>query len=242
MSSAPGPVHYGHSSTPTRNPFRYLLAIWRLVRDPADTGEAAIVELGFARSRLGRRFTRWEEVADVLRRDPRTAAALQRRRPCDPIDVAALGRMPEGSLGRVFADHCRARDLDPNLVYIAPDTEVDWMLHHLYLTHDVWHVVTGWGNDEIGEYGLGAFYTAQLGGPTFFGFLFSLAALSTVLRRRSYRDFMEAIVAGYAAGKCAEPLFGTEWPELWKTPITDVRARFGIAPERTTGEGIRAAA
>ena len=153
MATKPAPVTFGYSSEPTRNPFRYLLALWRLVRDPSDTEEAAIVELGFARTRLGRRFARWEEVVEALRRDPRTAPALQRRRPCDPIDLDALGRMPEGTLGRVFAEHCKVRALNPNLVYIAPDTEVDWMLHHLYLTHDIWHVVSGWGNDEIGEYG-----------------------------------------------------------------------------------------
>ena len=242
MTTTAAPVHYGYSSEPTRNPFRYLLALWRLVRDPTDTDEAAIVELGFARTRLGRRFARWEEVVEALRRDPRTAPALQRRQHCDPIDLDALARMAEGTLGRVFADHCRARGLNPNLVYIRPDTEVDWMLHHLYLTHDIWHVVSGWGNDEIGEYGLGSFYSAQLAGPTFFGFLFSISALSTVLRRRSFRDFMEAIVAGYEAGKHAEPLFGVEWSELWEMPLSDVRARFGIAAGNTVGEGIRAAA
>jgi ubiquinone biosynthesis protein Coq4 len=242
MNPTSAAASYAYSSKPTRNPFRYGLALWRLVRDPANTYEAGIVELGFARTRLGRRFARWEEIVEELRRDPRTAPALQRRQHCDPIDLDALGRLPEGTLGRVFAEHCRVRALNPNLVYIRPDTEIDWMLHHLYLTHDVWHVVSGWGNDEIGEYGLGSFYAGQLAGPSFFGFLFSISALSTVVRRRSFRDFMEAIVAGYEAGKRAQPLFGVEWSELWALPLADVRTRFGIATESTTGEGIRAAA
>jgi ubiquinone biosynthesis protein Coq4 len=213
-----------------------------VVRDPSDTYEAGIVELGFARSKLGRRFARWEEIVETLRRDPRTEPALRQRRPCAAIDLEALGRMPQGSLGRVFAEHCQARALNPNLVYIEPGTEVDWMLHHLFGTHDIWHVVTGWGNDELGEYGLGGFYSAQLHGATFFGFLFSLVALSTVLRRRSFKEFMDAIVAGYEAGKRAEPLFGVAWPELWELPIAEVRARFGITAGTVVGEGIRAAA
>jgi ubiquinone biosynthesis protein Coq4 len=235
-------ARYAYSTTPTRNPLRYLLAVWRTVRDPSDTHEAAIVEMGFARSRIGRRFARWEEVVETLRRDPRTAPSLRERRPCEPIDLEALGRMPEGTLGRVFADHCRARELNPNLAYLAPRSEVDWMLHHLFLTHDVWHVATGWGNDELGEYGLGGFYTAQLGGPTFFGFLLALAALSVVVRRRSFAEFMEAVVSGYEMGKRAEPLFGVDWPALWALPVGDVRARFGLGGERLIGEGIRAAA
>lgn len=235
-------TRYAYSTTPTRNPFRYLLALWRTVRDPTDTHEVAIVEIGFARSRLGRRFARWEDVIETLRRDPRTAPALRDHRPCEPIDLEALGRLPEGTLGRVFAGHCRARDLNPNLAYVAPGNEVDWMLHHLYQTHDIWHVATGWGNDEVGEYGLGAFYTAQLAGPTFFGFLLGLAALSTVFRRRSFAEFMEAVVAGYEMGERSEPLFGVDWSALWALPLGDVCARFGITGERLIGEGIRAAA
>lgn len=238
MEQAP----YAYSSEPTRNPFRYLLAVWRTLRDPTNTREVAIVEIGFARSRLGRRFARWEEVVAALRKDPRTAAALRERHPCERIDLDALDAHAEGSLGRVFARHCRARGLDPNLAYIPPDGEVDWMLHHLYLTHDVWHVVTGWGNDEVGEYGLGGFYTAQLGAPGFFGFLLGLAALSTVFRRRSFRDFMEAVVGGYQMGKRAEALFGVDWPALWGLPLDEVRARFGLADARVVGEGIRTAA
>jgi ubiquinone biosynthesis protein Coq4 len=230
-----------YSATPTRNPFRFLLATWRTVRDPSSTHEAAIVEMGFARSRLGRRFARWEEVVEALRREPRTAAAVRDRRPCAPIDLELLGRLPEGTLGRVFSDHCRARGLNPNLAYIPPGNEVDWMLHHLYQTHDIWHVATGWGNDEIGEYGLGAFYMAQLPAP-FFGFLLAIAALSTVLRRRSFGEFMEDIVAGYEMGKRAEPLFGVNWSTLWAVPLGDVRTRFGVVGERLRGEGIRAAA
>jgi ubiquinone biosynthesis protein COQ4 len=233
---------YAYPARPTRNPFRYGLAVWRSLRDPTDTDEVAIVEIGFARSPLGRRFARWEHLADVLRRDSRTAPALARRRPCTPIDVDALACLGEGTLGRVFAEHCQNRRIDPNLVYIAPDGEIDWMLHHLYLTHDVWHVVSGWGNDELGEYGLGGFYMAQLAAPSFFGVLMSVAMLSTVLRRRSLHDLMEAVTTGYQSGKRAEPLFGVDWAELWDRPLYEVRARFGIDATSVTGEGIRAAA
>lgn len=235
-------TRYAYSTTPTRNPFRFLLALWRTVRDPSDTHEVAIVEMGFARSRIGRRLARWEEVVDALRNDPRTAPALLDRQACEPFDLHAFSRLPEGTLGRVFANHCRARDLNPNLGYIPPATEVDWLLNHLIQTHDLWHVATGWGNDEVGEYGLGGFYLAQMAAPTFFGFLLALAALSTILRRRSFGEFIEAVFAGYEMGKRAEPLFGRDWATLWAEPLVDVRARLGIAGEGVIGDGIRTAA
>lgn len=235
---------YRYSARPTRNPLRYGLALWRLVRrDPEQTtDEAAIVEIGFARSRLGRRFARWDQTLAHLRSDPGTAAALSARRPFGPIRLEALGNLPDGTLGRVFADHCRGRGIDPNLVQIPPDDEVGWMLNHVYQTHDIWHVVTGWGNDLEGEVGLGAFYAAQLGSPPFFGYLLALVLLNVVLRRRPVQPVFEAFSAGYRAGQRARPLFGADWAGLWDVPVETVRERFSIDRSTVVGEGIRAAA
>lgn len=102
---------HSHSAEPTRDPFRYVRAVWRLVRsDPSQSSDdAAIVEIDFARSRWGRRFARWEDAVEALERAPGTAAALRDRRVFGRIDLEALRALPAGTLGRVFADHCRAR-------------------------------------------------------------------------------------------------------------------------------------
>jgi len=233
-----------YSARPTRNPFRYARALWRLVRrDPTTTtDDAAVVEIGFARSRLGRRFARWGETVELLRADPRTAPALAARRAFGPISLAALERHPPGTLGRVFAGHCHARAIDPNLAQIPPDGEVGWLLHHLYATHDVWHVVTGWGNDLPGEVGLGAFYTAQLGSPAFFGYMTGLVFLNAVYRRADLGEVYAALVAGWRMGQSCEPLFGADWDALWGLPLEEVRARFAIDRLEIVGEGIRHAA
>lgn len=238
------PKDYGYSPEPTRNPVRYALAVWRLIRrDPeTTTDEAAVVEIGFARSKLGRRFARWEAVADTLHRDPRTAVAIRDRKPFGPIRLEDLEGLPEGTLGRAFAAHCRRRNLNPNLVHVPPTDEIGWLLNHLFQTHDIWHVVTGWGNDLAGEVGLGAFYTAQLGNPAFFGYLFALVQLNMIWRRADLAQFFEAFCAGYEAGKQSEPLFGADWDALWALPLDEVRGRFGISIERRIGEGIRIAA
>ena len=58
-----GSIEAAYSPEPTRNPFRYLRSVWRIIRlDPEETtDDAAVVELAFARSKIGRRFARWEE-------------------------------------------------------------------------------------------------------------------------------------------------------------------------------------
>jgi ubiquinone biosynthesis protein COQ4 len=237
-------IEHAYSPEPTKNPFTYLRSVWRLIRlDPEKTtDDAAVVELAFARSKVGRRFARWEETLAFLKRDPKLAAAFSERRAFGPIVLADLERLPEGTLGRVFADHCRARKINPNLVHVPPDDEVGWFLNHLYQTHDIWHVITGWGNDLTGEVGLGGFYAAQFGSPPFFGYMFALVMTNTIWRRAAVDAVFAATSAGYRMGKNSEPLFGVDWDDLWGKPFSEVRARFAIDRSEIIGEGIRVAA
>jgi len=235
---------YAYSAHPTRNPLRYAAAVWRLIRsDPAEsTDDAAVVEIGFARSRLGRRFARWGETLEQLSQDPRLAESFEKRPRFGPIALEELEALPEGSLGRVFAAHCRARRLDPNLIHVPPDDEVGWLLNHLYQTHDLWHVVTGWGNDLAGEVGLGGFYCAQLRSPAFFGYMLALVFLNAIWRRADLDQILEAFSAGYRAGRLASPLLGADWDALFALPIDEVRSRFAIDRSGIVGEGVREAA
>jgi ubiquinone biosynthesis protein COQ4 len=233
---------YQYSSQPTRNPFRWLLAAWRVSRDLTNTHEAAIVEIGFSRSGLGRRFAGWQQVADELAANPATASALQERACIGPIDLRALSSLPAGTLGHAFASHCLSRGLDPNLVSIPVQTDADFVMAHLFEVHDVWHVVTGWGNDELGEVGLGGFYLAQLGLPLI-ALMLVLILLNTIVRRpATLRARMDALVAGYQMGKSAEPLFGVRWDEHWSRPVSEIRRELRLDPGQALGEGILAAA
>ena len=238
------PNQYSYSSKPTRNPFRYLLAVWRLVRNDPSTqiDEAAIVEMGFVNSRLGRRFARWHEVVDRLKGDPRTAESFRQRKPFGPIELSALERLPAGSVGRVFADHCRARGLDPNLVHVPPTDDVGWMLNRLYQSHDIWHVVTGWGNDLPGEFGLGGFYCGQLRSPSFFGYMVALLILNVVWRRANLDEVLDAFTAGYRSGRRSQPVWSVDWDEVWELPLEELRAQLQIDRTSIVGEGIRSAA
>jgi ubiquinone biosynthesis protein Coq4 len=223
---------YKYSAKPTRNPFRYLLAVWRLVTQETTDEviqEAAIVEIGFARSKLGRRLARWGKVIDHLNETPVTAAAVAKRDRASKIDLSQLDIMPEGTLGKVFATSCRTRGINPNLVNIPPTTEEDWLLNHLFQTHDIWHVVTGWKFNEEGELGLGGFYCGQLKTPAFFTFMLGLLLLKAVWRREDTGVLIEAFNNGYRLGKATKPMFGMDWDGKWLTPIDDIREDIGIA-------------
>lgn len=236
---------YRYSAEPTRNPFRYLGAVWRLVSqdlDAVDVADAATVQMGFNRSRIGRRIARWEDAVDHIRAQEGPSTALRERRSFPPVMLGELEKLPAGTLGRVFFEHCVREGIDPNLVAIPGDSEVDWFLDHLYKTHDIWHILTGWGTDVPGEVGVAGFYCGQLGSPPFFAYNLALILLNVTWRRRDIGEVFDAFSIGLEAGKRAEPLIGTAWDALWETPIEEVRKRFGVAPGKMVGRGVRVAA
>ncbi len=234
-------LRYAYSAHAPRNPLRTLLALWRALRDPANTNEVARVQLALLRSRTLRRFVRPDELVSALRRDPRTAARLRALAPFPPIDLRALARLPQGSFGRAVSDQLEPRGLDPNLVDFPAGGEEERVLQHLYASHDLWHVATGWGNDLAGEAGIGGFYAAQLGSPAFFAVLHALLLLNAVFFQPSaLPERNDAFAAGWEAGRRAEPLFGVDWPSLYALPLAEARAQLGLGGARIVGEGVAA--
>ena len=241
-------ANYAYSAKSTRNPLRYALALGRFMRSKTDDdiiSEVAIIEIGFARSRFGRRLARWGKTIDLLKQNPQTRKALQERLVVGPIVLEDLEHLKYGSLGQVFAEHCNNRGLNPNLVDIPLEEESDWLLNHLFQSHDIWHVITGWANDDVGEVGLAGFYCGQLRSPPFFIFLFALIMLKKVLRRDDdIEEHISAFCSGYSSGQTANPLFGIDWSKHWETPLKEMRQRLAVDPKeaREFGEGILAEA
>jgi len=81
--------------------------------------------------------------------------AKERWRP-EPIDVRALQTLPQGSLGRCYSDQLIRQDITPDtLIDPSPvDSDKDFIVHRLKETHDITHVLTGFGIDGASELGL----------------------------------------------------------------------------------------
>jgi ubiquinone biosynthesis protein Coq4 len=168
------------------------------------------------------------KMAEFFSHDEKGAAAL-RDKPRLKVDLARLSSLPEGTLGRVYAEELKRRNLDPaSIPTLRANTETEFVRAHLYETHDVWHAVTGFGTDVAGELGLQGFYAAQAPGGLPW-VLLGLGMLNTAFyglddgERR-----LNAITLGWQIGKQAKPFFGTDWSSLWATPLDDVRRRLGI--------------
>lgn len=179
-------------------------------------------------------------VAHFGEEEPGRSALAERPR-LGRVELDALMRLPEGTLGRAFAEHMRKAGLDPAAIPTLPArTAGEYVPAHFYETHDIWHVVTDFGVDVAGELGLQAFYLAQFTAPLPLVIL-SAGMLNALFFKADDSDRrMGEIVRGYRLGKAAKTFFGVRWAEMWGTPLVEVRRRLGV-PEAPGEIGLSAA-
>lgn len=207
-----------------RNSLNALTKIVQFIRDPTNDRVFAVADALLTRSPAFLQVRDSEFFAH-----PRVAAALADRPRIGAVDMAALARMPEGSLGRRFADHMTANKLNladiPTLEVTQPD---QYIRAHLYETHDIWHVLLAMDADGAGELGVQAFYLAQVPAPVV------TALIGGGLFNTAFVNFddmpgrMRAIMRGWLLGRRAEPLFGAPWQQWWQRPIDEVRDELGL--------------
>jgi ubiquinone biosynthesis protein COQ4 len=213
-------------------PFRAIKAFYslaRLVHDPNRLNEVFEVADALATP---------EEISPMVEKlveDPIVARSFEERHRIH-VDLGALRQLPKGTLGRSFAEHMIAANLDPAALPTLPSEDrLAFFRAHLYETHDIWHVATGFKTDLVGELGLQAFYLAQVPGglpSLLLGVGFVRGAL---FDKQLLGPFMESVVQGWQMGKAARPLFGVHWDELWSVPLPDVRRDLGIDPAGVVG-------
>jgi ubiquinone biosynthesis protein Coq4 len=174
-------------------------------------------------------------IVDLVRRDPRGARAIDDRVRLGPIDRPALRALPVGTLGRAYADFLDDNGLDPRAIpTLDAANDAAYVRAHLFETHDLWHVLTGFGTDVPGELAVQAVYLAQVHGALPPLLLTGGLIRALVFERESYRACVDAIARGYTLGAAARPLFGLRWGEMWERPLDEVRAELGVVTTVTT--------
>ena len=149
------------------HPWQAFRAFLQVIRNPDNTQAGA--RFVFA---LEGRHT--DTLLERFRRDPEGARILREQRPLRPLlsDYERLRALPDGTLGRAYLDFVEAEQISAEglaaateqpareLLSLSPDYRI---LHdRIADTHDLWHVVTGYSRDLIGELALIAFGYVQL--------------------------------------------------------------------------------
>jgi ubiquinone biosynthesis protein Coq4 len=226
----------------TRNPLLVARAAWRLVRNLGATPEATILEDYFSRSHWMKKYSRWDLVGERLLPGEYTEQQLAALPRLPHLDLDALeAACAPGTLGYTVATHMKRCGLNPNIFRPADvRTKEDYAVVHITETHDIWHVVTGFGNDEPGEIGVIAFYCSHTG-ASIFVLLLAAALLNTALFSHDrLQERFDAIAEGWNAGKRARPMFGIDWTTQWHRPIEEVRRELQLPAKVEAGVGVLA--
>ena len=236
---------------PMFHPTRIADGLRGIVRDPNDTRHVFTLFESMIGPIEVRAVARWLEspdARDLFVRKPDVLAAL--------TDRDRLRRMPEGSLGRAYLAFVESEGISADGLIEAsregrirkriPCPELAFLREYMRDTHDLWHTVTGYRGDLIGELSLLAFGFAQMGnlGVGFLVVVALLVSASSSLRGldgeglanpRIY-ERRDVVIGGFLRGLHARWVPTTDWLALLEMPLDDVRARLQVGPPPTYGE------
>ena len=232
------------------DPKRALQAMIALTNNPDDTSQVfTIIESlsGFAPMWMLRGF-----------RDDANGRRLLAERPqIVPIlaDRDRLRAMPKGSLAHAYLAFVESEGITADGLVAASEagetgvreagSDLDYIASRMRDTHDLWHTVTGYKGDLIGEASLLGFSFSQTHNPGI-----GMIVLTGILRIRQL-GAVGLIANGVRRGHRAAWMPAIDWEALLPLPIEEVRARLGIdappkyEPLRTStqrAEGVLAAA
>ncbi|GAA6619660.1 Coq4 family protein [Scytonema sp. NUACC26] len=161
---------------------------------------------------------------------PEIQPLIQQRYLSDTPDLAALSELPPGSLGHSYALHIQQANLDPDFypkMQVCDDAS--YLILRLRQTHDIWHVVTGFGTEGLGELQLQAFSLAQTHLPIAAAVLAS-GIWKILLQMPEHLDLlMQSLYRAYELGQNAKPLLAQRWEQEWEKPLIQWQRDLGIA-------------
>ncbi len=161
---------------------------------------------------------------------PGGAAMLEGRYPPLQPDIDRLIQLPEGSLGRVYAELIRRLNYDPEFFRPRPtSSEAQWLTQRVATTHDIHHVVAGFGTMPAGESGVLAITAAQLGFPAYVLLTTAAQLASFRFQTDRFEELSCAVAHGMAIGHQAQCLLAARWEEGWERPVSEWRQQLGIS-------------
>ena len=128
-----------------------------------------------------------------------------------PETLEALRHLPNGTLGREYV-----RFLEDNS--FEPFNSGDWIQQ----THDVWHVIAGFGSSAHDEFLLQVFTRAQVFRPTS-AIVVLVGLLTGICNFQEIRHVLKM-------GRQARSLIDWDIQSDWDKPLTEVRRKLNVIP------------
>lgn len=219
--------------TPIR-PFHALFSTLKLVTNKEDTRQVfEIIQAlsGNSGKKLFKRFVSTPYGKKVIDQPVRLEEILG--------DREALRKLPEGSLGRVYLNFMEGEDLTPDgLLDAAEEAGIDFrgetdfedfrrLFLHLDVSHDLWHVLTGYGRDALGEL-CNLVYTRQQTENPGFKLIVMIGFVAQKLEQPR-QPIQKALAEAKRNAKATNWVLEYDVEELLPLPLDEVRRRLNIA-------------
>jgi ubiquinone biosynthesis protein COQ4 len=152
------------------------------------------------------------------------------------MDDAWLDSFAPGSVGAAYRDFVRSEQLSAEglaevsregVEAIDDEHPYSWFGRRTRDVHDIWHILSGYHRDALGEACLVAFSYAQTGGLGWA--LIGMGAASRARKHKAH-PYVSAIWQGYKRGRAARWLLGQDYEQLLAEPLEDARRRLNITP------------
>ena len=154
-------------------------------------------------------------------------------------DHAALRKLPAGSLAHAYCDFMEREGLSAQgLVdeldkYRRPDQyfndQADWYFQRVRDTHDLMHILSGFGRDALGEQCVLAFTYSQQ--PALAHLFLGYAGALEIAKRGTVKvPIFRAVREAQRMGKACPRLIEQPILELLARPLDELRGELGIVP------------
>jgi ubiquinone biosynthesis protein COQ4 len=172
------------------------------------------------------------QMEDCIRRFralPGGAELMDGRYPPLEPPIAQLQTLPAGTLGREYARLILQLGYDPEFFRPRPiESDGQWLTQRIATTHDIHHVISGFGAERAGETGVLAITAAQIGFPAYV-LLTSASQLANFrLKLEEFEGISRAAAHGSAMARQAQCLAIARWEEGWEKPIQQWRQELGL--------------
>ncbi len=217
---------------PRRRPLKAWRHMQQLIADKEDTAQVFhIIEALNGKSNR-KDFARFMQ--------SKTGPGLLKKRTFLPDildDHTPLKSLPKGSVGRTYVEFMEREGLtahglvDESLQQRAHHTKYDddllWYSDRLRDTHDMYHVLTGYGRDALGEDALLGYTHSQHGGlgVSFIAFMGNRQIAKEAPKEARVKD---VLAEGRRNGKAAKRIVEQDIVALLDQPLDEVRERLNI--------------
>ncbi|TWH54878.1 Coq4 family protein [Dulcicalothrix desertica] len=173
----------------------------------------------------------FELAVNKMKSNPEQAAIIKQRYMAPHYNLEVLKEYPKDSLGYTYAAYIIEKGLNPDFYsHIKINSDASYIEARLGQTHDIWHLITGYGTTIIDEIALQAFHIAQFPYPCATVYLANFLLAFTLWNPEMLVQTINAIEEGLRMGKNAKSLFAQRWEDNWEKSISQWRAELNVQP------------